>query len=356
MARILILSYLPLYPTNGGGRVRIHQLATHLARKHSVHIMCPPGQQPPERANLRIYDRGIRGARQLIDPRLITRMNEVVAQVRPDVILLEYLWQAGHALALNLRYRLPLILDAFDVLTVRMRREGRRLAPIASLYERLVLPRVNRVFAVSETDRAQLIALGARASATSIVPNGVDTSRFRPDQASRQRTRAALGCVAGERVMLFFGQLDYAPNREAFEVMAREILPQLSPEYKLLIAGRGSERLPRHLDQRIQVLGSVERIEDYIRAADVITAPIMSGSGTRLKVLESIACGTPTVTTSLGAEGIERHVCGNALVIADGWREFAQAVQQASSTATIEPPRSFIEAYDWSAIAERIEI
>lgn len=217
---VLMLAHVPLFPANDGGRVRIRQLAANLARRHEVTLVCPPAEgTPDETPGFTVHAAGVPGTRQLIDPRGYHTIVDLVRKVRPDYILVEYVWQSLHANLARLAHEAPVILDAFDVVTERFRRAGSRLWPLISLLERFALRTADRVFAVSEVDRSQLVRLGAHPERTSIVPNGVDTSRFRPDPAAGQRVRERLGIAKDERLLFFFGQLDYAPNAEAVKIL-----------------------------------------------------------------------------------------------------------------------------------------
>jgi glycosyltransferase involved in cell wall biosynthesis len=126
-------------------------------------------------------------------------------------------------------------------------------------------------------------------------------------------------------------------------------------DYVLLIAGKGDmdelRRLYRH--PRSRLLGSVDEISHYINAADTVLVPLLSGGGTRLKIVESIACGVPVVSTSIGAEGIDRSACGDLLVIADTWDAFAAAVANPPPRQAV-PPAGFIETYGWSNVVKRL--
>jgi len=359
VARVLILSYLPLEPANGGGRVRIRQIATQLARDHSVAVLCPRPERPaPGSFPFRVHDLGVGGARQLADPRAYRRAVQVAREVRPDVIIAEYVWQGPHASLARLAQHAPVILDAFDVATVRFRRLGSPLWPVINLFERLVLRAADRVLAVSEVDRAQLVRLGAPARQTCVVPNGVDATVFRPDQHAGRCIRESLEAADGKRVLLFFGQLDYPPNADAVRVLAREVMPRLDETYELYVAGRGLRPKLRAEcgNRRVHFLGPVDPLPAYINAADTVVAPIRQGSGTRIKLLESLACGTPTVATSLAAEGLDLAACGPALTLADGWDRFAEAVRAAARVGSVPPRLSFIATYDWRQIVRRIPI
>lgn len=357
MAKILVLSYLPLYPANHGGRVRIREIASRLAQHHEVSVLCPPETPPRERPAFALYARGVRGWRQMVAPQTFATAIAVAREAKPDVVLLEYLWQGAHAIALRLLRGVPVIFDAFDVVTLRMRREGRRIWPLVSLYERAILRAADRVLAVSDFDRTELVKLGATSRGIDIVPNGVDTCVFRPNDAARAEIRNHLRIDTDERLLFFFGQLGYTPNVHAVAGLAEELMPRLGRRYRLAVAGPGGAGLRRRYEREgITFLGEVDDVPAHIGAADAVVAPIQSGSGTRLKILESLACGAPTVTTRLGAEGLDLSACGDGLRIADGWEAFAAETARAADAGANVPPVSFIEAYDWDAIVGRMRL
>jgi glycosyltransferase involved in cell wall biosynthesis len=358
MAKVLMLSYLPVSPANSGGRVRIYQLARHLAERHDVTLLCPPPERPFDQPPpFEVVSSLPRGARQLADPRAYRAVLDAARALRPDYILLEYVWQGLHAQLARLAARAPLLLDAFDVVTERLRSARDPRWPLAGAYERLVLRSAARVFAVSEDDRARLVRLGAAAARTDIVPNGVDTSQFKPDSERGRRTRERLGLSERERALLYFGQLDYAPNARAVRTLARDFLPRLDDRYRLFIAGPGGDRLRSELGNgRIAFLGPVDPLPDYINAAGAVVAPVEAGSGTRIKLLESVACGTPTVATSIAAEGLDRAACGPDLDVVDGWDAFARAAAAACERPRAGPPDAFRALYDWRAIVRRMPL
>jgi glycosyltransferase involved in cell wall biosynthesis len=255
------------------------------------------------------------------------------------------------------RLGVPLVLDAPNVEAARFRSTGARSWPLVSLYERFVTRIASRVFVVSEEDRRRFADRGVAASKMVLVPNGVDPDVMHPDAAVRAAMRRELGVDEGTRLLLFFGQLEYAPNREALAVIAGEILPRLDASgaaYRLIVAGKGSAgAVAAH--PRARVLGTVPSVAPYINAADAVLAPIMSGGGTRLKILESIACGTPVVSTTAGAEGIDRGACGDLLAICDGWDEFAARLMAEEPVKAGNVPNGFVDMYSWAHIVKRIE-
>jgi glycosyltransferase involved in cell wall biosynthesis len=138
--------------------------------------------------------------------------------------------------------------------------------------------------------------------------------------------------VAEENCLVFSGNLEYHPNIEAVRWFASSIWPRLREKNKDLtwnLVGRNPEAiraLVKH-DPRIRVTGPVDDAVAPIGAARVVVVPLLSGSGTRFKILEAWAAERAVVSTSIGSEGLGARD-GEHLLIADDASRFAGAVQE----------------------------
>jgi len=132
------------------------------------------------------------------------------------------------------------------------------------------------------------------------------------------------------KTMLFLGSFRHSPNVEALEWLVQHVMPVVlkdAPQAKLIVIG--SDPPPRYslpdLGDAIDLRGYVEDIHAPMRDAAVFLCPIRSGSGVRVKLLESFASGIPVVSTRLGAEGIT-GMDGDICMLADDPREFAKKI------------------------------
>jgi glycosyltransferase involved in cell wall biosynthesis len=152
-----------------------------------------------------------------------------------------------------------------------------------------------------------------------VVPNIVDVSSYRPAEDVE------------EPVLIYQGGMDWYPNRDAVEYLVFEILPILRglvPHFRVIVAGRNpsAEFRQRFADiPEVSFTGTVSDMRPQIAKAAVCVVPLRIGSGTRLKILEAGAMGKPTVSTTVGAEGLEL-TDGSDILIADQPRAFAEAV------------------------------
>lgn len=361
--KIAMIVPFPIVPPDDGGRRRPYSLLKHLAPEHDLVLLTP--RSPANAAHdlpVTLYETSAPGRRhQILSRSFLTSALTILRRERPDLLIIEFPWSGIHGAILAKRLGIPLVLDAPNVEGDRFRTTGAPYWRGVAAYEWLVARLASRVFVVSEEDRARFIAKGVPAAKLAVVPNGVDPGIMHPDEAARAAVRAELGIDDSTRMHFFFGQLDYAPNREALAIIASEILPRLDAtggDYQLTVAGKGDLAAPRaaYSHPRLRFLGAVPAIAPYINAADDVLVPIRSGGGTRLKILETIACGTPVVSTTIGAEGIDAAVCGGLLAIEDGWDAFAAKLSGAGAVKrTGNVPAGFLDRYSWATIVHRIE-
>ncbi len=186
-----------------------------------------------------------------------------------------------------------------------------------------------------------------------VIPNGVDTSYFRLDEGGKE-----------EHSLVFTGAINYYPNTEAVEFFVNQVLPQIRarvPDVKLYVVGNSPPESVRALaSDHVVVTGFVDDVRPYVQRSSVYVVPLLSGGGTRLKVLEAMSMGRPIVTTSVGCEGIP-VVDGESVLIADGAAAFADAtvrllrdkeLQRRLTPRGLELVRS---RYDWSTIGGQLE-
>ena len=155
----------------------------------------------------------------------------------------------------------------------------------------------------SERERQKLLLRHPNAN-IAVIPNGVDTSYFVPKGTGHRNGQGSV-----KPTILFVGSMDYHANIDAVLWFYRVAWPEIArnhPGVQFTIVGR--DPVPEILalqSNRIQVTGTVEDVRPFYASAVAAIAPIRTGSGTRLKILEAMAAGVPVVSTRLGAEGLD---------------------------------------------------
>ena len=185
-----------------------------------------------------------------------------------------------------------------------------------------------------------------------IIPNGVDHEFFKPRQAEKKYD------------VVFTGNMSYAPNVNAVDYLANEILPlvwQHVPEAKMYIAGATPDpKVKKTACDRIVVSGWLDDIRDAYAQSRVFIAPMRIGTGLQNKLLEAMSMGLPAITTplanaSLGATPDEEILVGNNA------EELALHIvtlltDKEKSTQIAQSGYSFTNrVYDWGKATERLE-
>ncbi len=216
---------------------------------------------------------------------------------------------------------------------------------------------VSDVFTCSEIDLAQLIEMNKGKISGVVIPNGVNLDLPTPEKGMEDFDRT--------NNILFCGSLDYFPNQEGLAWFCKEVFPLILerlPESRLLVVGKGEPgndlmNLLRH--PSIVFYGMVDNVRDYYRRASVAVVPLLSGSGTRLKLLEAMGNRVAVVSTTAGAEGIG-YTNNENILIGDLPSSFAAAVIKLLNDRNIGQEmadRAFSlvkEGYDWKVIGEKL--
>jgi len=187
------------------------------------------------------------------------------------------------------------------------------------------------------------------------VPNGIDADSYTSLLAARRDSPAIILC-AGFSVYR---------NREAALWFAQRIFPRVRQEIsnaELWIVGAdpNPEVWALNKTSGIHVTGTVEDVRPYYQKAAVAVAPYRYGEGTKLKVLEAMASGVPTVATAIGCQGID-VVSGEHVLIAESETDFAGQVvsllrDAEKRTRVANAARQKIEEkYTWKTIVGELE-
>jgi glycosyltransferase involved in cell wall biosynthesis len=218
-------------------------------------------------------------------------------------------------------------------------------------FEPAQVRRFHHIFAVSEQDREAMRGM-VDSTRISVIPTGVDLAKYRYDPDAR----------VSVPLVVFTGSMDWAPNIDGAEYFCRDIWPHVLakvPGARFRIVGRNPHvRVQKLASASVEVTGSVSSIVDHLRDAAVVVVPLRIGGGTRIKIYEGMAMGKATVSTRIGAEGLDvTH--GQDILLADDPQRFAEHVvkilcdeemrreYEAAAAATAQK-------YDWSVITDRL--
>jgi tetratricopeptide (TPR) repeat protein len=377
--RVLMITPVPSYPPTSGGVIRMfHHMQALQAQTDLVIASRVYGNDVQARSDLAPYaefvltvDASNRPTYQPGDSQTLhgyaseyfRQLLVQLSQVEFDIVVTEFIYMA--------QYR-DVFPQAFHVLSEhniesQLTRRQVAIQPVASgtvatnpavatvpeadrlmAFETQMWPQFQRRYVVSELDRQQLMHRCA-AGETLVVSNGADTQAI-----------ALFSDHPVPRVLLM-GTLNYFPNVDGATFFVDEILPhiwQVNAQVEFWIAG--AKPLPEvnqlaQRDGRIKVIANPAVMADVAQQCCLSVVPLRSGGGTRIKILQSLAMGLPTITTSLGCEGLQVED-GQHLLIRDQPQDFAAAIvdllaDPAQRDRLRQAGRTLVEQqYDWHQI------
>lgn len=384
--RILFLSPWFPYPLDTGSRTRIYYLLQALTESHSVTLLTldPAGWAPAQvepisnwfdhtdiiskdpfqrswwRTRTRFFS--LSPIVTYPFPELVQEIKALHRQQPFDLVVAVTTIMASYAFALP---KIPRILEEHNSHTRWMAERYQQQTSLAQkvrcwlswrksyVYESRLFKRFDHITMVSEEDLAAThnLLVGEYTS-VSLIPNGVDCQKSLPNLAKPE-----------PNTLIFSGSLTYQANYEAMVYFLEEVYPLIRTQnqaVKLRITGamEGVSLNLLHLDESVTLTGFVDDIHREIAGAAISVVPILSGGGTRLKILEAMALGVPVVATLKGAEGLEvEH--GKHLLLAETPEDFAVYTLQLLSNETmrrrlIKSARQLVvEKYDWTNIGQQ---
>ena len=378
-------SWFP-YPPDNGSRQRAFYLLRELAKRHEISLVAfyDPDQNPPQADALREFCTNIitlprkifspQGARAFgaffssrprsvastFDPNIHAQIHALAARENYDAVLVGELSMAPYARDLSARAK---ILDDVEasVFESHYRAAHGTARMRAGLmwwkfkrYIQTLAPQFDALTVVSAREKALLQEMGLPREKIFLAPNGVDCQAARAVNAARE----PLSCI-------YNGALTFAPNLDAMRYFVREILPlvrEAEPRAHLRITGRADQVAQNELceDNVVSFTGYLPDVKPLVAASAVCVVPLRVGGGTRLKILEAMALGTPVVASSKGAEGLD--VQHNVhLLIADTPRAFADAILELfhqpnlAERLSAAAQQHVCAQYDWTHIAQQFD-
>ena len=389
--KILWLNSGFLHPTTRGGQIRTLQMLRRLRTRHEIHYLALHDGRPEAlehsseycskawpvpfvlsgRESPRFWLETAFGVFSLL-PVVIARkrsraarclIEQLLRKEHFDLVVCDFLTPA-----INLPTAQPFVLFEHNVETTIWRRYAEVAKdPVQRLFfkiqaerllqfERTVCQRATRVIAVSEADASSLSEL-CGISNVSPIPTGVDATYFARPPAPAQTDDSGL---------VFVGSMDWIPNIEGILWFTREVLPLVRrqiPRCTLTIAGSRPTSSIRKLATDypfVRVTGTVDDIRPYLWEGGVSIVPVRIGSGTRLKIFESMAAEIPVVSTTVGARGLDVDSPDN-IRIADTPEAFATAclhllLDGAERARQVDAGYQLVrERYTWDSVTGRFE-
>jgi glycosyltransferase involved in cell wall biosynthesis len=385
--RILFVSAID-FPDNldRGARYHVHYWLKALSSEHSVDFLLVESyslrrmdvpqlsfakvinlSEPPRTALhsrlmrvARSVISGIPGSTQIAMPQAaVEYVRQAVKDRRYDLAILWAGSVAGYSTILQ--GAVPIILSRLSVGAVDARDQRKRHGmwhPMWAIdewvmhrYEARTCRAATAISTVNEEDAQDFVRRYQLKNIVRAIPIGVELRQFAPREGDPYT-----------KVVCFMGNLDWGANTDALNWLVGEVTPQVvavHPQARFRVIGPGGSALRKKLSGRlVEFTGYVPSVREATADVAVGVVPVFSGTGMRLKLLEFLSMGIPTVTTSLGAAGLP-CVDGKHVLIADGTESFAAAVNKLLSDPTLRAKLGkngpdLAKQYAWDGIVVKV--
>lgn len=356
--KILFLSRWFPYPANNGSKLRVYNLLRGLKQRHDVTLLSfsdqPQGQEDASairsicsdvrvvpwrefdpqstRAKLGFLSLKPRSIVDTFSPEMAEKISRLSSDQRYDLVIASQLPMAAYFPYFE---NTPAVFEELEIglsLPGSSRTAGwkSRLRHTITWmkfreYLRRSLGAFRAVTVVSEMEKELVLRNFPNVRKLFVIPNGLNMDEYRNVRVEPV-----------PHTLVFTGSFRYRVNYEAMQWFVGKVFPLVLdkvPSANLIVTGdHAGLSLPS--TRNVTLTGHVDDIKSLIASSTVALAPLWSGGGTRLKILESLALGTPLVSTRKGTEGLD-VIDGRTVLLADDPVEFAEAVIRVLETPSL---------------------
>lgn len=372
------------YPPYRGDKLKIYNLAKRLSVKHELHLLTFLEDEEdlqymdalkaifreihlvrlPKSKSYANVLKGIFSAKPLQvayfeSNEMHAKVKELLHAHRYDAVHVQHLRMAQY---FEKQQQVPRILDLPDAYSLYWKRRIAATSGIRKIFNSIefkrvkqyeqVLNRFDQTLVCSREDQ-QWLQKEQHIQNVGILPNGVDTTTFHNIAHDYSQ----------ERIILFTGNMDYAPNVDAVQYFAKEIFPQLQqqfPQVKFVIAGqRPVEAVLALKSEHIEVTGFIKDLKEVYKTAAIVVAPLRFGAGTQNKVLEAMAMAVPVVSMNVGFQGLNIE-SGEGVILATDTPAFIKAcaallADKAQRQSVGEMGKRVIQTqFDWDVVSDKL--
>ena len=352
--KILLLCNKPPYPASEGGPMAMNSIITGLLDAgHQVKVMAINSDKyhvkasdipddykkktgielikvdlrvRPMKAFLNLFTKKSYHVERFISERFKKKLKQLLEKEHFDVVQLEMLYMTPYVETIRENSKAMIVLRAHNVehkIWERIAKETKfflkrwyinHLAKTLKEYELNALETVDGIAAITRKDAAFFRKYCSKPIID--IPYGVYPEEFTPKYE-----------IEGKPKFYHIGSMNWMPNEEGIRWFIDEVLPKTVekvPDFVYHLAGRSMpEWLTTLKSLHVNVIGEVPDAKAFVAQHDVA---ILSGSGIRIKIIESMAMGKTVITTRVGAEGILYDEDVN-IIIAENKAKMVEAIR-----------------------------
>ena len=342
--------------------VRLEEIPEDYRKKTGIELIDVDLRVKPFQAFKNLFSKKSYHVERFISKDFTDRLIAVLKKDIYDVVQLETLFMTPYVETIRKYTKASIVLRAHNVEHLIWERiaKGTRfflkrayikhLAKTLKNYELNAISQVDGIAAITRKDAAFFRKYCA--TTTIDIPYGVYPEEFHPNYT-----------IEGKPTFYHIGSMNWIPNEEGirwFIDNCLEAVVEKVPDFVFHLAGRNMPEWVKELNNpHVDVVGEVPDAKLFVTGHNVAIVPLLSGSGIRIKIIESMALGKTVITTMVGAEGILYEEDVN-IIIAENKAKMAEAIRRINENPAMaeeigKAARKLVEdIYDNRKITERL--
>ena len=267
---------------------------------------------------------------RFISSNFSNKLEEILTKNKFDIVQIETLFMSPYIKTIRKLSDASIVLRAHNIEHLIWKRVAaitknplkkaylKHLSATLETYEKNILNKYDGIIPISKKDEEFFIKESNVPVRT--ISFGIDVQKL-PEPKN----------TSPEHALFHIGAMNWIPNEEGISWFLEKVWPMVSkdmPKLKLYLAGR---EMPYWLKKtnikNVVIEGEVPDAYDFINSKSISIAPLFSGSGIRIKIIESMAFGKAVISTSIGAEGIS-YTNGKNIIIANDPNAYADAIKK----------------------------
>lgn len=363
-----ILSLVPykIFPAEVGGQKGIALFNEYLAKECELYCITVKSNDSSYAKGYSLFNKLSTHPLRYVNPFYFFTIKNIISKYGITHLILEHPYYGWLGVLLKKILGIQLVIHSHNIEALRWKNLGKWWWKILYWYEGATHRAASLNFFIHNEDRLFAIShYGLSEKKCITITYGFEMNRP-PDAAERDRCKKLLlekhSINGKDKLLLFNGALNYAPNEAALRIILDKINPLLLKKnlaYKIIICGRNLPAdfndLKEYIAKNIIYAGFADDITVYFKGADVFINPVIDGGGIKTKLVEALGYNMDVVSTSNGATGIPIEITGNKMKIieTEDWGNFAELVAEVKTDSDIPP--AFFHHFYWGAIAKKVK-
>ncbi|NWG27146.1 MAG: glycosyltransferase family 4 protein [Ignavibacteriaceae bacterium] len=224
------------------------------------------------------------------------QLQKILASYEPDIIYIEHLLLMQYILKLETNAKIVFYNDESNWFVDENNLRGNLYQSLRNIgltsLERIASLKACLILTISNEEAEFLRAKGIKNVET--ISYGIDTDYFKFDWRKPE-----------DKTILFIGDYSHYPNRQAAKILVTKVLPALNNlGVRLKLVGRNTNRIKNLVRDNVEIYNNVPDVRPFYYNSSVFAAPIFSGAGMRVKILEAALCGIPLIISPAANLGI----------------------------------------------------